>query len=119
MWACPGSTSRHLAHLHRHPPQVKAKLKELFGAAYVEPTAAFINRWAADPLARGSYSYAALGSANPGTDRTALGSAEGRLLFAGEHTSRWYYGTVAGAYSSGRAAATRLLSCKRLGSASC
>lgn len=122
--ACPGSTSRHLPHpepLPTHPtrPQVKAKLKEMFGAAYVEPTAAFINRWAADPLARGAYSYAALGSANPGTDRNALAAAEGRLLFAGEHTSRWYYGTVAGAYSSGRAAATKLLSCRRAGSAAC
>lgn len=95
------------------PPrtQVKSKLKELYPGDYVEPSHSFINRWAQDPFAYGSYSFNALGS-TPGTDRAALAKTEGLLYFAGEHTHKNLWGTLHGAYVSGKDAAAKLLTCR-------
>ena len=59
--------------------------------------------WALDPFARGSYSYARVGS----SDQRAVLAAplDGRLFFAGEATSRHDFSTVHGAYRTGLAAA--------------
>jgi monoamine oxidase len=72
------------------------------------PTGALVTRWAADPYARGSYSFIAAGSSPD--DMTALGEPVGeRLLFAGEATSPEFFGTVHGAYLSGVREADRVL----------
>jgi monoamine oxidase len=73
-----------------------------------EPSASVVTRWGRDPFARGSYSYLAVGSRPE--DRAVLAEPLGpRLVLAGEATSVQYPSTVHGAWSSGIAAAERLL----------
>lgn len=85
-----------------------ARAREMWGAGVPDPLAYQITRWRADPFARGSYSFNAVGSSS--ADRRALGSpVRGRLFFAGEATSAEYFGTVHGALISGRQAAAQIL----------
>jgi len=87
---------------------VQQTLKRIFGGNIPEPEQILVSRWMADPWARGSYSYAAVGS-RP-ADFNALGASVGDVLFfAGEHTIAKYRGTVHGAYLSGERAAKELL----------
>ncbi len=73
-----------------------------------EPTGALVTRWAADPYARGSYSFLAVGSSP--ADLRALAEPVGeRLLFAGEATHEDFFATVHGAYMSGIREAERIL----------
>ncbi len=83
-------------------------LRTIFGPAIPQPVAYQITRWGADPFARGSYSFNALG-ATPAMRDDLAQSVGGRLFFAGEATSRQYFGTVHGAYLSGLKAAQDLL----------
>jgi monoamine oxidase len=63
--------------------------------------------WSADPLARGSYSYALPGMADR---RAALAApVENRLFFAGEACSRESYSTAHGAYATGIEAADLII----------
>lgn len=67
-----------------------------------------VNRWAADPHARGSYSYLAVGSSPD--DQRALAEPVGeRLAFAGEATHPEFFATAHGAYLSGLREAERIL----------
>lgn len=69
-----------------------------------DPEAWVVTRWRADPLARGSYSFLAVGSSPE--DRRALAAPVGdRLFFAGEATSVDNPATAHGALTSGRDAA--------------
>jgi lysine-specific histone demethylase 1 len=65
----------------------------------------YVTRWALDPFALGSYSYATFG-ATP-QDQQDLGAPvpECQFYFAGEASIRHYYGTVHGAFLSGQRAA--------------
>ena len=73
-----------------------------------EPTGALVTRWAADPYARGSYSFIAVGSSPD--DVHALGEpVSERLMFAGEATNPEFFGTVHGAYMSGMREAERII----------
>ena len=64
-----------------------------------EPT---VQDWAAEPYIRGAYSFP-----GPAKHRLTLGKAEGggRVLFAGEHTSKKHFSLVPGAAYEGRRAA--------------
>lgn len=73
-----------------------------------EPTGALITRWAADPYARGSYSFLAVGS-SPADLRALAEPVSERLLFAGEATHEEFFATVHGAYMSGVREAERIL----------
>lgn len=75
-------------------------LRRMFGAGIPEPVDFQITRWWNDPMARGSYSFNALGS-EPGMRDDLAEPLEGRLIFAGEATERKYFGTAHGAYLSG------------------
>lgn len=81
-----------------------AELTALFGSDFatrLEPIG--FHAWAADPYARGSYSYALPGRAD---DRTQLARPiEDRIFFAGEATSKADYSTAHGAYRTGLRAA--------------
>ena len=81
-----------------------ATLRTIFGEQIPDPTDYQITRWNADPFAYGSYSFNALGSTPEMRDQLAH-SVDSRLFFAGEATSRSYFGTVHGAYLSGVRAA--------------
>ncbi len=74
-----------------------------------EPAGVLVTRWAADPYARGSYSFLAVGSSPD--DQEALAEPVGdRLGFAGEATNSEFFATVHGAYLSGLREADRILS---------
>ncbi|XP_045490550.1 lysine-specific histone demethylase 1A [Pieris rapae] len=90
-----------------------AVLKSIFGhAAVPQPKECVVTRWRADPFARGSYSFVAVGSSGADYDLLAApvpdSSGENRLFFAGEHTMRNYPATVHGAFLSGLREAGRL-----------
>lgn len=84
------------------------ELAGLFGSDIrkrISPMAA--TAWLADPWARGSYSYARPGHAG---DRAVLAApVDGRLFFAGEATSPYFFSTAHGAFMSGLAAADAAL----------
>ncbi|XP_018916026.1 lysine-specific histone demethylase 1A isoform X2 [Bemisia tabaci] len=93
-----------------------AVLKGIFGNSSVpQPKETVVTRWRADPWARGSYSFVAVGAsggdydilatpiAPPVSSNDSPGSVTSmpRLFFAGEHTIRNYPATVHGAFLSG------------------
>lgn len=86
----------------------RTELAAHFGADFgrrLEPLP--MHLWRADPLARGSYSYAAPGRAG---DRLKLAApVDGRLFFAGEACSEHDYSTAHGAYRTGEVAAKAAL----------
>lgn len=73
-----------------------------------EPIDVHVTDWTTDPFALGSYSFVPVGGAPSDMDRLAS-SPSPRLHFAGEHTVRQYFGTVHGAFVSGRRAAAAVL----------
>ena len=85
-----------------------AELTALFGADLrnrLSPLPTHL--WKSDPLARGSYSYAAPGRVG---DRARLSEpVDGRLFFAGEACSARDYSTAHGAYLTGVSAADAAL----------
>jgi monoamine oxidase len=83
-------------------------LRDLFGAAVEEPAAVERTAWSSDPLARGSYSYIAVGATPADIDALAE-PVSGRLFFAGEATYRHHWAGAHGAYASGLREAARLL----------
>ncbi|KAK2578936.1 hypothetical protein KPH14_011141 [Odynerus spinipes] len=91
-------------------------LKTIFGNQVVpQPRESVVTRWRADPWARGSYSFVAVGSSGSDYDLLAAPVApppppnyppgapppQPRVFFAGEHTIRNYPATVHGAFLSG------------------
>ncbi len=90
-----------------------AELVALFGNDFAKRVRAIgFHAWAADPLARGSYSYALPGRAD---DRATLARAvEGRIFFAGEASSVADYSTAHGAYLTGVRAADEVISRKAM-----
>lgn len=80
-------------------------------AKRVKPIA--IHRWGADPLARGSYSYALPGKAT--CRQTLAAPVDGRLFFAGEACSKHDFSTAHGALETGIAAAEQALTTWRGG----
>jgi monoamine oxidase len=82
-------------------------LRTIYGNDIPAPTDYQITRWAADPYARGSYSFTRLGATSDMRDHLAA-SIDGRVHFAGEATDRKDYATVHGAYRSGLRAAKEI-----------
>jgi polyamine oxidase len=66
-----------------------------------EPVAAHATDWTNDSFALGSYSYIPIGG-RPDDMRALGGRQSPHVVFAGEHTVAEYFGTVHGAYVSGR-----------------
>jgi len=83
-----------------------AALRHAFGPVVPAPEAVRITRWAADPFAKGSYSYLHVG-ASP-DDHDLLGTPFGRVQFAGEATWGDDPATVHGALLSGLRAAAHI-----------
>lgn len=69
-----------------------------------DPVAAHATDWTSDPDALGSYSFIPVGGSPDDMALLATPAAE-RLHLAGEHTEQHYFGTVHGAFVSGRRAA--------------
>jgi len=69
---------------------------------------AYEDHWSADPWSLGAYSYMRVGQA--ATFGAIAGAPEGRVLFAGEHTSLLNQGFLDGAVQTGERAARQVLS---------
>lgn len=82
--------------------------RHMFGTDLPDPVATQFTRWRADPFARGSYSFYAVGS-DPDDRKALAASEERRLHFAGEAQSVSHPGTVHGALLSGRTAAAHII----------
>lgn len=88
--------------------RVTAQLRTMFGSSTPAPRRINVSRWTLDPLAGGSYSFGNVGTSPE--DFGAMGATvAGKLVFAGEHTSTQYRGTVHGAYLEGVRAADAIL----------
>lgn len=85
-----------------------AAARTMYGSNAPDPLSWQITRWGADPLARGAYSFNALGC-DPRMRDTLAEPIDGRLFLAGEATEREHFGTVHGAYLSGVRAARQVL----------
>lgn len=83
-------------------------LDRIFGRRVPRPIAVRASDWRNDPFARGSYSYIRRGHMFEQLDVLSE-PVGGRLLFAGEATSRARFGYSDGAFSSGIREAKRLL----------
>lgn len=73
-----------------------------------DPVGVLVTRWAADPYARGSYSFLAVGS-SPADQQALAEPVADRVAFAGEATHPEFFATVHGAYLSGLREADRIL----------
>jgi monoamine oxidase len=76
------------------------------------PIFATTSAWEDDPFSLGSYSFTPVGASLDMYED--LARPQGRLYFAGEHTSRDYPATTHGAYLSGQRAARMLLRSRKL-----
>lgn len=79
-------------------------LRSAFGPGIPDPKRHLATRWSKNPFALGAYSYSNLGARPRDFDAFAKPVAD-TLLFAGEHTTFKYHGTLHGAYLSGLLAA--------------
>lgn len=85
-----------------------AVLEKTLGRDVPAPVASKVTRWWRDPYSRGSYTSIPVGSSLNALDELAR-PVGGRLLFAGEATSRARVGYADGAMSTGIREAKRLL----------
>ncbi|KAK7691356.1 hypothetical protein QCA50_004752 [Cerrena zonata] len=91
--------------------EVMTVLRSMFPNITIpEPEAFFFKRWHADPLFRGSYSNWPASFFSEHHDNIRANVNE-RLWFAGEATSRKYFGFLHGAYFEGLDIATRIAKC--------
>mmetsp|Transcript_11899 Transcript_11899/g.14817 ORF Transcript_11899/g.14817 Transcript_11899/m.14817 type:complete len:151 (+) Transcript_11899:3-455(+) len=72
-----------------------------------------VTRWAQDPNSFGSYSYITAGSLEDDQEQFEHTGSKS-LFFAGEHTIKYYFQTVHGAYLSGRREASRIINLFKL-----
>ena len=83
-----------------------AHLTDIYGPDIPRPTAMRRTSWGTEPFTRGAYSFPSVTTEMAHFDE--LAAPHGRVHFAGEHTSRDYFGTVHGAYLSGLRAADEI-----------
>jgi monoamine oxidase len=85
-----------------------AEIEHVFpGTSAAYTGRAYEDHWAADPWVHGAYSYYRVGQAS--TYGAIAARTEGRILFAGEHTSIANIGFLDGAVETGERSARRLL----------
>ncbi|KAJ3503636.1 hypothetical protein NLJ89_g8342 [Agrocybe chaxingu] len=90
--------------------EVLSVLRSMFPSVLVpEPTDFYFPRWQANPLFRGSYSNWPPSFASQHMDN--MRANIGRLYFAGEATSRKYFGFLQGAYFEGLEMGTTIARC--------
>lgn len=75
-------------------------LRTIYGENIPNPKSHQITRWKSEPYVKGAYSYNKVGS-TPSMRDTLAQSLDNKLFFAGEATSKYYFGTAHGAYLSG------------------
>ncbi|XP_078348136.1 uncharacterized protein LOC144633196 [Oculina patagonica] len=85
---------------HETKTEIMKTLRKIYGEKIPDPTAIFYHRWSKDPLTLGAYSEPVVGTTPQ--DFENLGEKLGRLYFAGEATSKDWYGYMQGAYLTGQ-----------------
>jgi monoamine oxidase len=87
------------------------QLVDVFGSAFKKRLSLLdMHLWAADPFARGSYSFALPGKV--GCRQALAAPVDGRLFFAGEACSKLDFSTAHGAWLTGLAAAEAVLAAR-------
>ena len=90
------------------------QLADVFGSDFRKRLSLLdMHLWAADPFARGSYSFALPGRVD--CRQTLAAPVDDRLFFAGEACSKFDFSTAHGAYLTGLAAAEAVLKVRRRG----
>ena len=88
------------------------QLAGVFGSDFTKRVSLLdMHLWAADPFARGSYSFALPGRVN--CRQTLAAPVDDRLFFAGEACSDFDFSTAHGAYLTGLAAADQVLAARK------
>ena len=87
-----------------------AEIRELWPELDLDESGALVTTWLDDPWAQGAYSV--LMSRDP-EEPSLLTTPVGRIVFAGEHTSPDWSGTIEGALRSGERAAADVLRFRR------
>jgi monoamine oxidase len=98
----------HAANPRKTLERIQEILGRMFPRTVQEPRAMTVTRWRTDPYSLGAYSTPGLRTRPADFDSLAE-PVDGRVLFAGEATSREYFGYVHGALASGIREARRLL----------
>lgn len=88
------------------PERWIGEVAALWPALDLDPEGATVTTWLDDPWAQGAYSVLELRAE---TDESLLSTPVGRVVFAGEHTSPDWSGTIEGALRSGERAAADVL----------
>ena len=90
-----------------------SELAALFGNTFVKRVKPLVmHRWAADPYALGSYSYALPGKAD--CRATLAAAVDDRLFFAGEACSTYDFSTAHGGWFTGVAAAEQVMAARKV-----
>jgi len=91
--------------------EVMKMLRSIYGQSIPDATAIYYYRWSQDPFTQGSFSEPVVGFTSE--DFNKLGQNLGRLYFAGEATSKEWYGYMQGAYLTGEEKG-KLIACQIL-----
>jgi monoamine oxidase len=108
-----GDTASSLARMSKE--EIAARAYEALRVAYpnaAPPIDVTTTEWEDDPFSLGSYSFVPVGASLDMCRE--LARPQGRLCFAGEHTSHDYPATVHGAYLSGQRAARSVIRSSKL-----
>ena len=92
--------------------QVTDTLQKMYKDPNIHVTKIIRTKWSMNPFSGGSYSYIPVGGSLDDFDKLAapvLVNNQPKLFFAGEATSKYYYGTVHAAYISGYRAAEEVV----------
>jgi monoamine oxidase len=79
---------------------IMSHLSDMYGENIPYPKTMLRTRWNSNENSFGSYSYPGVGT-NPQFFGNLAKSVDNKLFFAGEHTSKDFFGTAHGAYHSG------------------
>ena len=86
--------------------EMMSNLKLMF-PSIPEPDRVVITRWGKEPYVLGTYTHPTIGRSFS-DDSSTLGNPVGRIIFAGEATSRSWHGTTVGAWATGQRAASEM-----------
>eukprot|EP01060_Flectonema_neradi_P017741 TRINITY_DN24582_c0_g1_i1.p1 TRINITY_DN24582_c0_g1~~TRINITY_DN24582_c0_g1_i1.p1 ORF type:complete len:693 (+),score=125.48 TRINITY_DN24582_c0_g1_i1:38-2080(+) len=91
---------------------ILAEFNSMINAVFsstLQPVHFHVTKWGTDANFKGSRSTWNIGLTSPGHELAY--SPQGTIFFAGEHTSKYYGGSVSGAYESGVAAINKITEC--------
>jgi monoamine oxidase len=88
--------------------EIMKVLRDMYGEKIPEPKHFARTKWLSNPHAKGSYSFPQIGTKMSHFDDLAR-EVDNKLFFAGEHTSKIYYGNAHAALLSGEREAEKII----------